>query len=682
MHLDLSLSVPGSVCLSFSILTRSFACGNLSSMLSHCQIEPALLPKRCMDSLLPTLGVSCFHVRFLLVLDYINFGSSTFLQSLGRSGLFLFAPEACATGVLLPSRKLCCMGDLVLVQGSFRGDSLTLLGMASSGLTLFARAFAWPDALSLAFSFASLASSFVLRQVQHLGFLILLVASQRAEPFLPPAMHGQLGVISLLKSLAHLEVFLLVFSLVALGFSLLSRSFARLGLALVLLGVAKVGSLPVLALAQLGFLLSPQQVSCSGFPISVPSVGTLGSSLLLQVSTWHGFTLPACGVVHMDVLILAPNHAQMGLLLLLKSLAQLEFTVPAVGFTGLGFLVSLRTLLGLGSPLFAFSVSRLGLFVSVSSFACLAASFLSRSFAQLGSDTLLQGMTQLGSPPFLRHSCRMELVLLVCLSATTGSSVFTVGHGMFGLPVLMKSLVKIGLALFVAFSGYFDPFLSLQQVLRAGPVTPVGPFLGRPGSTTLVIDLLRLGSIPFSKSFSRLDFLSLAPDLPILFGSTLLPHSFKHLASSFPTIGHKCSEALLSTMDISTPEPLTLVKSLLHFDTFLLIPDFSQPGLVVLVQRFAGPEPTYLILGPSCIDTLLSVLTYGIPGAFALMRSFGCLDLPFLTSDMSQPDSLMLVRNSICLDSGLFSCGECQFFQVSVQEFLTLDLLLLLRALS
>lgn len=199
MHLDLSLSVPGSVCLSFSILTRSFACGNLSSMLSHCQIEPALLPKRCMDSLLPTLGVSCFHVRFLLVLDYINFGSSTFLQSLGRSGLFLFAPEACATGVLLPSRKLCCMGDLVLVQGSFRGDSLTLLGMASSGLTLFARAFAWPDALSLAFSFASLASSFVLRQVQHLGFLILLVASQRAEPFLPPAMHGQLGVISLQK---------------------------------------------------------------------------------------------------------------------------------------------------------------------------------------------------------------------------------------------------------------------------------------------------------------------------------------------------------------------------------------------------------------------------------------------------------------------------------------------------
>lgn len=102
----------------------------------------------------------------------------------------------------------------------------------------------------------------------------------------------------------------------------------------------------------------------------------------------------------------------------------------------------------------------------------------------------------------------------------------------------------------------------------------------------------------------------------------------------------------------------------------------------MLVQRFAGPEPTYLILGPSCIDTLLSVLTYGIPGAFALMRSFGCLDLPFLTSDMSQPDSLMLVRNSICLDSGLFSCGECQFFQVSVQEFLTLDLLLLLRALS
>ena len=682
MHLDLSLSIPGSSCLGSSILTRSFACGNLSSMLNHCQIEPTLPPKRFMDFLLPTLGVSCFHVRFLLVLDHVNFGSSTFLQSPGRSGLFLFAPEACTTGVLLPSRKLCCMGDLVLVRGSFRGDSLTLLGMASSGITLFARAFAWPDALSLAFSFASLAFSFALRQVQHLGFLILLVASQRAEPFLPTVMHGQLGVISLLKSLAHLEVFLLVFSLVDLDFSLLPRSFARLGLALVLLGVARVGSLPVLASAQLGFLLLPQQVSCSGFPTFVPSVGTSGSVLPLQASTWHGFTLPACGVVHMGVLILAPNHAQMGLLLLLKSLAQCEFAVPAVGFTSLGFLLSLRTLLGLGSTLFAFSVSRLGLFVSVSSFACLAASFLSRSFAQLGSDTLLQGMTQLGSPPFLRHSCRTETVLLVCLSTTTGSSIFTVEHGMFGLPVSIKSIVKIGLALFAAFSGYLDPFLSLRQVLRAGPVTPVGPFLGRPGSTTLVIDLLRLGSIPSLKSFSRLDFLFLTPDLPILFGPTSLPHSSKHLASSSSIIGHKCSEALLSTMDISTPDTLTLVKSLSHFDAFLLIPDFSQPGLALLVQRFAGPEPTYLILGPSCIDALLSVLTYGNPGAFAFMRCFGCLDFPFPTSDMSQPGSLMLVRNSICLDSGLFLCGECQFFQVSVQEFLTLDLLLLLRALS
>ena len=323
-------------------------------MLSHCQIEPALLPKRCMDSLLPTLGVSCFHVRFLLVLDYINFGSSTFLQSLGRSGLFLFAPEACATGVLLPSRKLCCMGDLVLVQGSFRGDSLTLLGMASSGLTLFARAFAWPDALSLAFSFASLASSFVLRQVQHLGFLILLVASQRAEPFLPPAMHGQLGVISLLKSLAHLEVFLLVFSLVALGFSLLSRSFARLGLALVLLGVAKVGSLPVLALAQLGFLLSPQQVSCSGFS----DIGAICGNFRIFVATasiylaWLHAACVWCGS-HGCSHTCSESCADG-----LAASTQIPCTIgvhsASVGFTGLGFLVSLRTLLGLGSPLFCF----------------------------------------------------------------------------------------------------------------------------------------------------------------------------------------------------------------------------------------------------------------------------------------------------------------------------------------
>ena len=268
------------------------------------------------------------------------------------------------------------------------------------------------------------------------------------------------------------------------------------------------------------------------------------------------------------------------------------------------------------------------------------------------------------------------------VATSLGPSMLVVGYGTFESPVLLRSPAQLGPPLFATFAGHLGLLLSLQQALRTGPVMAVGPFLGKLESMTPVVDLLRLGSAPFARSFSKFDFSPFALDFNTFFGLTLSPRSFTYLGSSSLILGHNRSEALLLTVDLNHLDSFPSARSSAHFETFLLVPNFSQPEPALPLHRFTGLEPTLSIPGSSCTDASPLVWNHGFPGASPLLRSFGWLDLPFLTSDTTHPDFSMSVRNSIHLDFGLSPCGECQFFQVSVREFLTLDLSLLLRALS
>ena len=319
---ELILSATDSLCLGLLILAHSLSRAKLLSVLSHSQFEPSLPLKRCMEFLLSAPGVSCLHVHFLPVLDCIHFGSAMFPRGFASLDLFLFAPDVCRMGVPLLSRNLGHAGDLVLMQGSFRGGSLTLLGLASSGSILFSRAFVQTGAFLLVLDFASLTSSSSLQQVQRLGFLMPLVANQRVEPLLPTVMHGHLGAFALVKSASRLDSFLLAFASVWLGFSVLPKSCACVGLSLVAGALAKVGLLMfVLSLVQLGFLLPPQRVARPGLPIVVASVAALGSPLLLQRSNRCDSTVFLSGMCWVDILVLAASHIQIDALLLLRSFA-------------------------------------------------------------------------------------------------------------------------------------------------------------------------------------------------------------------------------------------------------------------------------------------------------------------------------------------------------------------------
>lgn len=378
----------------------------------------------------------------------------------------------------------------------------------------------------------------------------------------------------------------------------------------------------------------------------------------------------------------AISYMQMGILLILRSFARLGFLMPVMSFTSFGMLPLLQDTGCMDLRLFAPGAARLASSSSVPSSATLAASVLPQSLAKPGKSWFVHSMVCTGSPPSPKRLCQMGLILSVSGSATLELSTSIMEHGSFGLTLLSKGLSQVASAIPIMFAGHSGSFLPIQQLLCAGSLMSLGPFLGKLDCITPVIDFLRLGFFSFPRSLAHFGLSPFALDCSALLGLMPSPHGPTCIDLSPSVIGHKRLGSLLLPLDIASSDLLILPKGSGCLGSASFVPCVSHLGLLMVLRHLSGLELSPPISGVCRIGLLLLVLTFGFVGAFISMRSFGYLGLPLSTLDTSLLGSSTSAQNSIWSDFGLLLCGECQFFQVSVREFLLLDLPLLPQAFS
>ncbi len=356
--------------------------------------------------------------------------------------------------------------------------------------------------------------------------------------------------------------------------------------------------------------------------------------------------------------------------------------MPVISFTSFDMLPLLQDTGCMDLRLFTPGALRLASSFSVPSSATLAASVLLQSLARPGKSGFVHSMVCTGSPPSPKRLCQMGLILSLFRSATLELSTFIMEHGNFDLTLLSKGFNQVASAIPIMFAGHSGSFPSIQQLLCAGFFMSLGPFLGKLDCITPVIDFLRLGFFTFPRSLAHFGLLPFALDCSALLDLMPSPHGPTCIELSPSVIGHKRLGTLLLPLDIASSDLLILPKGFGCLGSASLVPCVSHLGLLIMVQHLSGLELSPPISGVCRVGLVLLVLTFGFVGAFISMRSFGYLGLPSSTLDTSLLGSSPLAQNSIWSDFGLPLCGECQFFQVSVREFLLLDLPLLPQAFS
>ena len=190
----------------------------------------------------------------------------------------------------------------------------------------------------------------------------------------------------------------------------------------------------------------------------------------------------------------------------------------------------------------------------------------------------------MGSPLLVLDSLRLELAPSPQSLGHVGPSLLAFGRSRFDPTLPVLDLLQPGLGLFMRSLARLESAPSVLDFLHLGFITP-------PRSS------VRLGLALFAFSSTRVGFSLLALDLTHV-GLSLLLRSMAHPGFSFSSFSCCRLESFLLVPDPTQPEPSTLLQSLARLE-----PPFFPCGITCL-----GP----LLLASDCVHLGLPLLPHSL----------------------------------------------------------------------
>ena len=549
-----------------------------------------------------------------LVLDYVQSDPALFLRSYAHLGFFILVFDLLTLGPLPSARMPVCTGSALLASGKFSSgpSSVSVLNKVFFDLPSSAKSFAHLDPAASTPDFLKPEPTPLLRSYVRTGSIppALGVGRPGASPLASDSVH--LGPVSSVQVYARLESSSFALDLLHPGLVPSLRERVRTGLVVLAFKASRVEvTLPAPGSAHPGPSLPLQSLVCQAFSLSALNFARLGFLVLLRQLT------------QLDAAVLASGSSRAGSALLASGSSHLE---P----------VSLSRSLVQASPV-----------TSVFAFAKSDSSPAPRSFSWQESAVLASGISRPGFALLVPHSVR------------PGSSMLLHTFSCCGSVASVSNLAKLG-----------SP-LPLRSSAQAGSSAPAS------GNTCpgLMPFVLKGASL---ETFAVLRSCSCSEAVLIALGSGRLGVLLSSQGSSRP-------ESSLSIVRLSRLGLLAFVSENLGTGFFLFSRSWAWLGVSVLVLYGAGPGPALPSQSFARTGLALSVVDFLQSGFFLPSRSCLCLEPVSPASDPAKVDSTSPLHQSSQVDLPAllagFACVESVSL-LSVVDAVHLDFPLSLRSMS
>ena len=370
-RLDPSLFVLDAVTMASSLSLRSPARSDLVLLvldLGHLEFLLSIRSMARCDLMMPAFSQT--RLGFLaLALDFAHFDFLPFLQSFSKPDLVVFALDFLRMEPLLFFRSFGCAEPLLSAFGTAcTGSSLLVLDFLHLGLSLLPRQSAHLGPVVLVLDLLKLGFPSSMRSHARMDSIASTLGLTRTGSVfsLSVISSAHLELLLLTQALGCLELVVFVLDFLRSDSSSSVRSSARFGLAFSVCGRLQLGSsLLVLEHAMLGFPTSIRSFARSGSALSVFDFLHLAPLPSAQSFDHLELTFPVSCVTCLSSLLLLLDLASMGLLMLLHSLAQLDFLLSALNFVAAGSTMLSRSVACTGSAMSISGLSCLELVFSL-----------------------------------------------------------------------------------------------------------------------------------------------------------------------------------------------------------------------------------------------------------------------------------------------------------------------------
>ncbi len=570
-HVDFSLLVAGLACVGsvfvpsvldnglpdFPISARSFSYLDSSIFaLDSTTFDFLLLVQSYVrsGSIMSLLGMARFDYAFSLSIQDFVFLASTFpVRSFGRFDFALSTLGFADFDSPISLRQPCCADSSLFVCGlACLNSSLFAFSESHPGFPLLSKSLSQMELSLFPFDSARMGSLMSIRQFLRVGpslpvpgssctgfvFLLLVIDKVHYGSSLP------------VHSLGRLEPVLSVFDFLRIGFSMPLQCVTWLGLVLLMMGISRadpVSSLSVTDSNCFDSLLLSRSLAHSESMMFSVDFSTLGPLSSLRSMARTGLTLLMCGGVRPGFLLPALDAHCAGSPLPLHSFSCLELFPSSADLSDMGFVVSPRSFLQVGSIVPPFGLSRAGLvsllsvidcthlesfllvrsssrfdfLLSVLDFLHIGSSLPVRSFACLGSTVSTPGRVRpelvfillviddVNFDPLvlLRSLARMDSGLFMLDASASGSSSLLKSSGQPDPPVLAFGCSYLDLPLLSPDVGILDSAMFPKSPGCLGSV-PLMSDRGHIDSSMLLQSSVKLGLLPFIAGISRAAFVS------------------------------------------------------------------------------------------------------------------------------------------------------------------------------
>jgi len=464
----------------------------------------------------------------------------------------------------------------------------------------------------------------------HIGFSLSIQGLARTASSLLVLDFLHLDFLVFLRSSSCLSSPLSAFDFLHLASLLLVRNMDRPGPTFSMFGCGCAEPIILICdLAKLGFSPFPRTLSHPEPFLPILSMAHLNSSVLLhalacpdllllfagfnRVSSIFSLSLvdfvcldspvPVQSPSHLDLMLLILDETHVGSSLSVHSFARMESSFSTAGISRLGFVFALLVSneIHTGSLLLIRSSAKPEFVVPLTEVAAIGSFAFARSYCRPSSSLLALGVGRLGFPASLFGAASVEFTPLLQSSSQSGSA------------PLILSLVKPDSSTFARASAQLALMLPVCGLSWAGSIFSLS-----------VIDDTHIGSLLPLQSFARLGFNLFVLDSSFL-GFVLPVRSYTQVA--FPLL-------LFGLARLGFVFSLFLVDAA-HFDFLPLVHSFLCLSLVLLVLDTANMDSSVSLRSSSHLEVSSPALSSTGVDSLMLVRQLACSESGFLVLGMS-----------------------------------------------
>ena len=335
-----ALPVVGFAMLDFSLFPQSSSClDSATAVLGFAHIDPLLSLHTRARLDLPSAVINCRASSAVPIFDACSMDSLFSTRSFSHLAMFLPVLNSHAVGLFLPVQNLFCTGLSSLLVGS-RGFAPSILDFSLLDISLLSRSHACPELPSPIFSVVNLGFFLPPQSFSSTESPMLPAGVQRVGPvfFASILQAASLDILPSLRGLAQFDPSLLALDVASLDAGLLLQSICRAGL-VSSLGCSSRPGFPSLvpSCVQLGFLLLLKGLA--QLDSSVPVMTSLipGPPLPLRSPSKGGAATPTLGFGRLDLSMLILDRGHLGPCFSPKSTCRPNFSLLACKIGALDF---------------------------------------------------------------------------------------------------------------------------------------------------------------------------------------------------------------------------------------------------------------------------------------------------------------------------------------------------------